>query len=224
MVDILNDPDADTGNGQPPPEAEWQSIFQAPDFTQLVKPRVTAKSREYTGKVNSVLKTGLVGAINAKQFPDAAAILAYGPQFSAAAGTLADHDEKVAKAIDLITSPSNPYAMFIMSAIPLFGQFYRNHETAINDAPGNFRAQRARKKAMRKAGAPPPPPRFTIKIGKRTIPVRFGVRLRVLGSVLRGIRHQTDDPATLTEMVFTDPDLLKALEKQGIKLVHRETS
>ena len=217
-------PETDNPNGEvPPPEHDWMAIFNAPDFASLVKPRVTAKSREYKAKSDSVLKTALVGALNAQNFHDAAAILAHGPQFSTAVGTLADADEKAARIIDIVTSPSNPYVLFAMSAITLLGQVYRNHEKAFNEAPGNYRANRARRREMRKAGAPKPPPRFTIKAFGRQWPVRFGANLRSMGFVLRGVRSQTQDPATLTEMVFTNPELIKALEKQfGIRLMQRE--
>jgi hypothetical protein len=218
-----DDPGQDYNNGERSRETEqpdWNAIFSAPDYTQLIRPRATATAREYTAKTNSLLKAMLIGAINAGDFPDAAAIIEFGPAFSHATGQLADADDKARKLIDMVTSPANPYVMFGLTVIPLVAQVFRNHETQVKDAPANFRLNRAQRKAMKQAQTAEPP-RFTLKIGKRHIPIRFRVRLKVLTTVIGGVRSQTRDPANLTNQVFSNDKLIKALEKQGIILVRR---
>lgn len=66
---------------------------------------------------------------NPKTSADAAAIIAHGPEFAKQLGRLADHDERVRKAIDFISSGTdNPYAAVMVAAMPLLAQVLRNHE------------------------------------------------------------------------------------------------
>jgi len=199
------------------PPHEWQAIFDAPDLTQLLNPKGGPKAAEYTKKINSVLKAGFLSFVNGGNFPDAAAILQYGPTFAKAGGTLAESSDTAAKAIDVLTSPSNPVAMFAIAALTLGGQLWRNHEKELAEVPTTIRERRARKKAMRAAGAPPPQPQFTIKLGRWQIPVRF--RFRPASVLANGVRYQTQDPMLLTAQVFGDPDVAKLLDKMGFKVV-----
>lgn len=208
-----------TANGSPPQGEDWRGIFDAPDFTSLVKPAQTMKAKEYSGKVKSVLKSGLVGAINVGDFEDAAAILQYGTPFADAAGQLADSNEWAAKGIDIITSPGNPIMLFLMTAIPFGAQLVRNHEETIKQLPTSRRQARLRRKAMATAKKAEPP-RFTIRVMGRSWPVHF--RTPKVGKLLAGFKAQTRDPAEMTFQVFTDPAVIRALKKQGIVLVKQE--
>lgn len=211
---------ADTGaNGHRAEGEDWRSIFDAADFTSLIKPAQTAKAKAYSGKVKSMLKSGVVGAINVGDFPDAATILHYGPSFADAAGQLADAEDWAAKAIDIITSPGNPVMLFLMTTIPFGAQFFRNHEQAIKQIPETRRQSRRRRKAMATAHKAEPP-RFTIRAFGRAWPIHF--RTPKLGKALAGFTAQTRDPEALTYQVFTDPAVIRALKKQGIVLVKQE--
>lgn len=206
-------------NGNKEAPEDWREIFDAPDFTSLVKPAQTARAREYSLKVKSALKSGLVGAINIGDFPDAAAILQYGTPFADASGQLADTNEWAAKGIDIITSPGNPVMLFLMTAVPFGAQLWRNHEDVIKQIPETRRQARLRRKAMTSA-AKAEPPRFTIRFMGRSWPVHF--RTPKIGKILAGFKSQTRDPNEMTYQVFTDAAVLRALKKQGIVLVKRE--
>lgn len=216
-----NDLDDDyTGNGMPS-EFPFEGIFNAPNYSDFAKVRVTAVSREYEARTNSILKALFVGSLNAGDFPDAAAIVHYGPQFAKATGNIADSNDYARKAIDILTSPSNPVVVFALAAIPLIGQIMRNHEQQLAEVPATWRERRRERKAARAAGIerPKAPPRFTIKIGKRAIPIYLRIRLSGLSKLVSGFKAQTQEPNSLASRVFSDPDLIKVLEKQGIRLV-----
>lgn len=218
-MDVRDSQDA-PANGHPTTEPDWRSIFDAPDYSQIVKTVQTAKARENATKIKSVLKSAVVGAINVNDFPDAAAILAYGPGFADAAGQLAEASPRAGRAIEIITSPSNVYVTFVLTAIPFFAQLVRNHEPQIKDIPNARRNAKLRRRAMsdaKKAEAP----RFTIRMFGREWPVRFRSRFKP-SKVLALFKTQTQEPETLTINVFTDPKVIKALEKQGIRLARRQ--
>lgn len=209
--------DEGTENGQAHTEesTDWSQLFSAPDLSQFVRKPKTEVSREYERKTQALLKAGLVTAVNAQQFPDAAAFLYHGPGIAAAAGTLAEADERARRAIDLITSPANPYAMFLMSALPLFAQLMRNHETEIKQTRETRRAQR---KARKAGDLPPPDAQARIKLPfGRSIPVRFRFKFSA-SKLLSGFRTQTQPPEKLAYMVFADEKVVNELRKQGIVL------
>ena len=214
------------GNGYPQqdePELDgWQIIFGAADYTTLIKPKSTVVSRTYRDKTYSVLKAATVGSINSGNMADAATFIHHGPSFGIAVGQLADADERARKAIDFLTSPSNPYVVFLMTAIPLISQLVRNHEEALSAIPQNIKMGRRQRKAMRSAQKDVPP-RFTMHLFGRDIPVRWNPRVKPL-AFLKGFRSQTNDPGDLTNHVFEDPKLLKALADQGILIIKRDTS
>jgi hypothetical protein len=218
-----------TGNGyspDPPLEApDWASIFGAPDYTTLITPKRTVVSREYEVKVKSLLKAGVIGSLNNQNFTDAAALLHYGPAFAVATGQLAEADERARQAIDVITSPTNPYAIFLLTAMPLISQLLRNHEPELREVPGRFRNRKMRRKQARKN--PPPDqgkPRFTIHLpfGK-TIPIRVSANFKI-GKLLLGFKAQTEEPNQLAYKVFSDPKVVTALEKQGIHFQARSAN
>jgi hypothetical protein len=195
---------------------DYSALFDSPDFTALVRPAQTAKAKEYSGMVKSMLKAGVVGAINIGDFPDAAAFLHYGPAFADASGQLADADARAAKAIEILTAPGNPYVMFVVTALPLLSQLFRNHEDVLTDLPNTVKNARKRKLAMATAKKAEKP-RFTIRVLGREFPIRF--RGPKIGKVFSVLKAQTRDPGHLTAEVFTDPRVIRALQKQGIVLV-----
>jgi hypothetical protein len=221
MVDILDEdttlgdepsPEqyAENGHEQPP---DWAAIFNAPDLTTFVKPSNTQVAREYRQRMESILKAGLMGALNTGNIPDAAAILMHGPGFASATGQLADADERARRAIDLVTAPASPVLLFAMTAIPLVSQLVRNHEKEVKEVPQNFKERRAVRKNAKAAGVRTEP-RFTFKVLGRTIPVRFRMKFN-FGKMLGVLKTQTADPERLAYQVFSDPKLVTALQKQG---------
>jgi hypothetical protein len=207
-------------NGEVPPEFSVDDILNAPDYAQLIAVRQSRKAKEYTGKVNSVLKALTFASINADDFPDAAALLHHGPPFSHAMGQLADKNERTAQIIDMITSPSNPTVMAVVTGIALIGQLARNHEDQLKQIPQTRKQARMRRKADR-ATRSAEPPTFTIKLFRREIPVHLRKRIKV-AKFLKGFTAQTQEPAKLARTVFTDPELLKALQKQGYNIVSND--
>ena len=197
------------------PEPNWEDIFDAPDFTSLVKPASSRKAKAYETRVNSALKAGVIGCINAGDFVDAAAILYHGPQFAAASGQYAATDERAERTLNMLTSPSSPALLFLMTAAPLIGQLIRNHEDQVKEVPQTLRERRMRRKAD-KTASETQPPRFTMKLGKFRVPVRFNVKVR-FSSLFNAVKTPTRDPRSLAEHVFSDPDLIAALQKQGIR-------
>jgi hypothetical protein len=225
MVDILDENDlgedytAEASNGTS--SAPFDAIFNAPDYASFLKVRQTATSREYTARTNSILKSLLVSSLNAGDFADAAAIIHYGPQFSRATGGLADSSDTAKRALDLLTSPSSPIVLFGLAGVALVGQIMRNHEEQLAKVPSTFRERRRERKAAKAAGIarPQSQPRFTIKLGKRSIPIYFNMRIKGISVLMSGFRAQTQVPESLANRVFSDPDVVSALEKQGIRLV-----
>lgn len=203
-------------NGQAPP-SDWRSIFDAPSFTELIKPAQSVKAKEYSVKVKSMLKAGTIAAIKVGDFPDAAAILANGPGFADAAGQLADENEWAEKAIDILTSPSSAPLTFALAASTFAFQILRNHERTLQELPNARRNAKLRKRAMQDARKAEPP-RFTIRILGREWPIHFRPRNKLKG-VFGAFRSQTADPVALTYNVFSDPKVLAMLKKQGIVLV-----
>jgi hypothetical protein len=219
--------DSPNGSGPdiPPSGPDFNVILGAPDFTQLVKRPKTGVAREYEKKVGSAFKAVTLASIQSGNLPDAATILWHGPGAASALGDLASVDDHARKAIDLITSPDNPWLVCAFTIIPLIAQLARNHEPALKEIPGKFRMgrkARAQRKLV-KASQPPEPPKFTFKLFGKTIPVRFKVRLP-FGAMFKGIRSQTHHPDQLTAQVFSDDKLLAELRKHGvdIRLMSRE--
>jgi len=210
------------GNGQPVGSSDWRSILvEAPDYAQIVKTVQTAKAREYSLKVKSMIKSGVVGAINVNDFPDAAALLAYGPGFADAAGQLADADKRAERALEILTSPNSPWLTFALTSMALASQIFRNHEDAIKEIPNARRNARLRRKAMANAKKAEPP-RFTIRFFGREWPVRFRSRFK-LSKLTATFTSQSQDPETLTLNVFSDPKVIQQLSKMGVRIIQSDT-
>ena len=208
-------------NGTSPEEdVTWETIWNAPDYSQLIATRQSRRAKEYTSKANSVAKALTMASIQAGDFPDAAALLHYGPPFTHALGQLADQNKRVAQAVDMLTTPSSPVVMFAVAAIALGSQIARNHEAQIKEIPNARKRAKAIKKTM-KQNDKVTPPRFTVKVLGRQIPIRFRSRIK-FGAMFAGFRSQTQEPQQLTFSVFSDPKVIAALEKQGFKLVSND--
>lgn len=224
MVKILHDDDPDAPpthaeqNGQTSSEPDFNLILGAPDFSTLIKQPKTQKARAYERKVASAFKTITIGSINAGNFPDAAALLWHGPSAATAVGELADADEHVAKAIDMLTSPNSPWLAFAMTVIPLVAQLARNHESELQEIPAKWKIGKRAREARKATPKPQTPPRFTLSVFGRKIPVRFKVRFKFLRVFTSGVRAQTQEPALITSKVFSDPKLQTALQKLGVQI------
>lgn len=213
MVNILNE-ETGTGTGPENP-AQFDSLFNAPDLATFVKLPATATSREYEQRLKALLKAGVIGSLNAGNLADAAALLWHGPGFAAAGGQLAEADERAKKAIDLLTTPSNPYGMFLITVIPLVAQLARNHENQIKQAPENFRNRKERRAQAKAQRATQPAVNVKLPFGK-AIKLRFAMKFPV-GKMFAGFKGQTQDPNAIAFRVFSDPKVVTALQKQGVQ-------
>jgi hypothetical protein len=213
---------ATDGNGQSQAPPSWEAIINAPPFETIVKTTQTATAKEYSSKVRSMLRSGVVGAINVNDFPDAAAILVYGPGFADAAGQLASADKRAERALDILTSPNSPWLTFALTSVALGAQLFRNHETQFQEIPSNWRNRKLRRKAMAEAKQAEAP-RFTIRMFGREWPIRFRSRIKP-GKLLAPFRAQTQDPEALTINVFTDPKVIQQLAKMGVRIQAGDSS
>jgi hypothetical protein len=215
------------GHSENAEEADYTQLFDAPDYATFIKRPKTKQATAYEQKAASFLKLFMTGAINAGRWPDAAAIIDRGPAFAAAVGDFADSSERVRNYIDFIMSPDAPSAKFIMTAIPLVAQLFRNHEEEIHQVSETVKQTRAERRAARKqakeSGLPGPKPqvrvekkilgRWTVKIPIRILKLRFNP-----GKLLIGFRTATEPPQRLAFKVFSDERVVKALRQQGIYL------
>jgi hypothetical protein len=170
-------------------------VADSETLAEFIKRPKTATAREYEKKtaaaLNSVFR-GLAG--NPSTVIDAAAILVFGDGFSAAAGELAQEDERARGFIDFLATPSNPWIAFAMVALPLGAQLMRNHETALEEM----------EPVKKVIGVKIP---FT----KRAI----SIPLRIKPRLPRQLRSQTSEPEAMLA-VFEHPDVKRALKKRGI--------
>lgn len=189
ISDVTDQPESPGGYEEPSPNGHpsdneeppsWQAIFSAPNYADLIRTRQSARAREYRDRTNSLLKAALVGAINTGEFTDAATILRHGPAFATATGQLADSNDRAAGLIDMITSPASPVAMFVLAAVPLVSQLFRNHEAQLANIPEAREQAKRTRKSIRLARKSEEP-RFTIKILKWHIPVHWHAKKPSLG-------------------------------------------
>lgn len=154
------------------------------------------KALKYEKKANGLVTDAI--ALTAKSpgtLPDSAALILTGEDLSKAIGDLANHDERIAKAMDWLSEGvMNPYLAVAMAATPLVIQLVRNHEPVFEPKP--------RKIGFRK---------LSIRI-----PFKFGIRLGLL-------RHRTADPAVLAASVFSDSRVMKRMRELGIEVATPQT-
>jgi len=203
-------------------------ILTAPDYSSFVKVPHTRIAQEYEKKIQSLFKAGFFGALRNDNLHDAALCIHHGPNVSATAGALAEHDERVARIVDMITAPDNPYVAFAVAAVGFAAQFARNHEEELRSIPQAAKEGRAERRARKRAEREgltdaPPSPRISVRLpfGRS---VSFGIKLRFrslrkLGTIWH---FQTHDPDELVQQVFSDEKLLKALAKENIHIGPRQ--
>lgn len=172
-----------------PPQEE---VYDEPSSTFIKKPKRSPNAVYYQKKVNNIFRDMfLVMAANPRTVADSAAIVMEGPGIAEKAGDLAAHDEKFAKAIDMITQGTeNPYLALAWTAAPLLFQFIRNHETDVQPTLKSWR----------------------IPFTKKTLNFKWKFRLG------KKARNLTNDPRQLTDYVFSDPDIAEMIRKEDIKV------
>lgn len=212
--------DSDVPSGSGPEVTDFRLILNAPDFATFVKRPKNARVREYEKRTASALKTLAFGAMQNENFADAAAVLWHGPAIATAAGHVADTSDRARNILDMVTAPNSPWMGLALTGMALVGQLARNHEKELQEVPKRFamgrKARAARKAAKEKQETPQTPPRFTMRIGKWHIPVRF--RFRGGRLLFSGIRANTQEPTILTSRVFTNEELLTELRKMGFNI------
>lgn len=211
------------------PEEEWEgeegeydfsNLFDAPDYSSFIKTKPNSKAKSYEARIASLMKAGLVGSLNAGNFPDAATFLKHGPGFAKATGNLAAEDARIAGIVDMITAPESPYVMFALVAIPLVSQLMRNHKTEINEAGSTFKQKRAQRKAEKKAGIRQPSTvkPITFKLFRReiTVPIRIRFKFPSVKNAFKAFLAPTQHPVQITKEVLGDPRVQAELRKMGL--------
>lgn len=174
------------------PDIGFTQTFDEPDadFLTDVKrsPKATKYERKSAAWFNSLFRASLS---NPETVPDAAVISMHAKPISRAVGDLAAVDPRVERAIDFVnTGTSNPYAAVIFATMPLVLQLIRNHDIPVLN--NSF---------------------------KLNVKIPFGKRK---GEVWRSLtvdpRNFTNDPDALAEYVFSNPEMLAALEKRGLRV------
>lgn len=201
-VDDLG-PSEDIGEDWAPPRVDTPDDerlkfrFIDSDMAQFMRRPKTAIAREYEGKAAAILGLLTRNSIgDPDTIADAATYLAYGDKLSAAAGEIADESEIARKIFDAIASPASPYLAFTLTAIPMIAQLIRNHE-------------KETVKPVRVVGA-------NIKVPFRKKPISIRIPLRP--GLPKRFRAQTVDPKKCAELVFSNPDVAKALRRRGINV------
>lgn len=197
----------------------YGALFDAPDFSSLIKGRRSAHAREYETKVKSGLKSVTIAALRSGDLADAATILHHGPGFAAASGDLCAANDKAKAMVDMITAPDNPYVSFAFIAVPFIAQLMRNHEKTLEQIPDARKAARARRKERKQAEDTRKVATLHIPLMRREIKIRVGMRVNPLRGFGKGFRASTRQPSELIMQVFSDEKLIAALEKQGISIV-----
>ncbi len=180
----------------PPADNEAAQIrYLDADLGQFMRKPRTAVAREYEGKASAILgllTRNSIGSVDT--IADAAAYLAYGDKVAASAGELCDESEWARKVFDAIASPSSPALAFLLATLPLAAQLMRNHEKEIV-------------KPVRTLSAS-----FKVPFRKKPVAIRLPMR----PTLPKRFRAQTVDPKVCSELVFSNPDVMRALRKRGI--------
>jgi|SRR5580692_11706397 hypothetical protein len=188
----------------PPPNDERMEFrFIDADLGQFMRKPRTAQAREYESKAAAILGLLTRNSIsNPDTIADAATYIAYGDKLCAAAGELCDEQEFARKFFDAIASPSSPVLAFVLAGLPMVAQLMRNHEKEIV-------------KPVRTISA-------TFKIPFRKNPVR--IRLPLKPTLPKRFRAQTVEPRKCADLVFSNPDVMRALRKRGIEVAWAQES
>lgn len=207
----------------------YDAIFGAPDFAEIVGRKQSGKSRTYERKVQSVEKAVVLGALKRNNFADAAAVLKNGPAFARAVGDASAHNDKIAGYVDMITAPDNPMVVLAIATIGLFGQLARNHQEGIEKATQAAKTTWRERRQARKSGVklvnerePVATTTFKLPFRKKPITLKWRIRVPFVEVFSKGVFGSAVPPEVLTHSVFSDPDVIKALEKQGITIGVRD--
>ena len=222
--DDFFDPGIHNGTRDEPQSAPYSygALFDAPDFSTLIKGRRSPGAREYETKVKSALKAGAIGSLRNGQVADAATIFRYGPGLAAATGDMCAVNDRAKKAVDLLTAPENPYFAFLFVALPMVSQLFRNHEQQIDQIPAVRREARERRKMRRQAEDNRRIATVHVPFLRREIKLRVGLRINPFKGLRQGFRASSQPPEQLIQIVFSDPKLQEALAKQGIGIVQTD--
>jgi hypothetical protein len=213
-VEDLEDSGIFTPEQDPPRNGEAIKFLDA-DIGEFIKRPRTAVAREYEHKTQAALNTIMrFCAQNKNTVPDAATIIAYGDDFAAAVGDVAGISPQVRKGIDIILSPESPWLALAIAGIPMATQMIRNHQESIQQAQANFKSRpdRATRKAQ-KAEVKANRPRVHFKLGKREFSISMPVKIK-LGFMMA----QTVESDKLSDAVFHNEQVVKALRKRGINV------
>jgi hypothetical protein len=174
---------------EPPPLQEPD--VDLPNPSLITGKTHSPKSKAYQRKMNGALGTAFrLSASHPHTLADSAALLMYGPDLSVAVGDLAAENDRVARAVDMLSDTSdNTTAAVLLVAVPFLLQIIRNHEPVLEPAQRGLR----------------------IPFTQRRLRFKFGIKLGRL-------RNMTNDPKALTDHVYTNPDIKAALAKQGIRV------
>src|SRR6185312_5900940 len=210
----------------PPPESETQNgesggpsvKFLDADIGEFIRRPKGAVAREYEKKARAGLNAAMrYTAQNPKTVADAATFIAYGDNFAAAVGEVAEISPQTRRMVDLIMTPESPWLVLAIAGIPMVTQLMRNHQATLEQVPQRFgtREQRKAAKEARKAAKASSKPTFTVKMFGREIGVRIPLRPKLSFFV-----SQTVEPAALTQAVFSNEQFVKALKKRGIDVAY----
>lgn len=201
-------------------ELDFSNLFDAPDYSSFIKTKPNSKAKSYEARMASMMKAGLIGSLNAENFPDAATFLKHGPGFAKATGNLAAEDARIASIVDMLTAPESPYVMFALVAIPLVSQLLRNHKSELDEAGSSFRQKRAQRKAEKRAGIKQPSTIKPIKVKlfrrEITVPIRVRFKFPSLRNAFKAFLAPTQHPAQITNEVLGDPRVQAELRRMGI--------
>ena len=188
----------------------WQPIFDAPDFSTLLKRPKTKVSREYEERAQSALKSLTLWLVNAGDLRDAATVLKYGKSIATATGDLADSKESVRHIIDYASTPASPLLQFIAVTMPALTQFFVNHEEQIKAIPEARRRNKDQKRELA--------PRVKLHFLGRAITLPVRRKFNPVKLVLSSFRVQAVRPNELVVEVFQDEKLIAALNRHGIPI------
>jgi hypothetical protein len=199
------------------PNVDTSAIFNAPDYASMLKHTSSASAKEYTAKINAMLKTGVVASIRSGNEADAAAILHFGPGFAEAMGDLTDISDKTKKFLDILTAPESPVVAVLFTAIPMAMQLMRNHERQIEQVSMSRKEMRQARKEAKARGETIEKQGVQVKLpfGRSiTLPIR--VKLNLWSNTKAIFQAQTYAPEDLTKQVFSDDKVIAALRKMKV--------
>lgn len=175
--------------------------YDQPDPAAVKPPRRPRNAAAYERKLTGVLQ-GLITELAPHEAtqPDAAVLIMHGPKFCTTWGNAAAEHDQVARAIEWLSQPTdNALLLAMMATVPIVLQVVRNHEPVLQPQPRGLRLP-----FLKDSDGNP----RTLRLPK------VGIRL----TNVPGYAAATNDPQKLREHVFSNPDIIAQLRKQGVKL------